>query len=286
VDYESFLDDELVSELLFIYLEDREVSKKAFAKYIFGIENDTFLKLFQYYGIWHLRTPKGKKLFHKAKNIINLKPFSKAMTAFECAIYKQRMMTLGTLLGKNEYAFTEFAKDRLGLSLSEFLVLKENCIQEVPLDEISKEYMNKISEFITEHKVQLRNNYLTYKRIIKGKYFSNTKNLTDFWIIYFKDRARLQNLCDVLKTDLEENHIPYRLFSKQILNLPINSFEMVLYFQKRKQTSVNMLIVNAMYRWLKDENRLQKLDESKYNSEFYYMDESTIEDNVRKLFIF
>ena len=45
-----------------------------------------------------------------------------------------------------------------------------------------------------------------------------------------------------------------------------------------------MLFVNAMYRWLKDENRMQKLEESKFNGEFYYMDEDKIEDDVRKLF--
>ena len=85
--------------------------------------------------------------------------------------------------------------------------------------------------------------------------------------------------------DLQNKHISYTVFSRYVLNYVLDAFGDVLYFQKRKKTSVNMLVVNAMYRWLKDENRLQKLEESKLNGEFYYMDEQRIEDDVRKLFI-
>ena len=45
-----------------------------------------------------------------------------------------------------------------------------------------------------------------------------------------------------------------------------------------------MLTVNAMYRWLNDKNRIQRLEQSKSTGEFYYIDENKIEDDVRKLF--
>ena len=104
-----------------------------------------------------------------AKKILSLKPFSKTMKALECVIYKKRMATLVEILGKERHSFEPFASDQLKLSLAEFLELKNNCIQEVPLDEISKKHMNKISEIICIKQIELRQAYEAYKKPIQGK---------------------------------------------------------------------------------------------------------------------
>jgi hypothetical protein len=112
------------------------------------------------------------------KNIMSLKPYTPAMIALECAIYKKKMMTLVTLLERCKCSLKEFARDKLNLNLPTFLALKKKCIQEVPLDESSKKHINKISEFLNIKITEQRLRYEAYNRQIKGKHFCFIRKLT------------------------------------------------------------------------------------------------------------
>jgi hypothetical protein len=94
----------------------------------------------------------------------------------------------------------------------------------------------------------------------------------------------MQHLFDAIKLNLSEKCISYTDFSKYVLNCTNSAFEDLIYFDKLKFKSANILSVNAIYKWLKDEKRLEKYKEAKFTGKFIYIDENDIEEYVQNMF--
>lgn len=168
---ESFLDDELIRELLIVYLRENGVKKCDFASLILKIHPTHLSGQFAAHCMWYNRSHLVKRLYHKIKKILSIKAYSPAMKAVEIDIFKQRMKSLINLLNSTKLSHEEFARKHLELSLTDFETLMNNCMQRIPLDNRSKEYMNIIAEFIAKERSEQAQRYDTFKRPIKGEYF-------------------------------------------------------------------------------------------------------------------
>ena len=78
--------------------------------------------------------------------------------------------------------------------------------------------------------------------------------------------------------------VPQVEFAYFVLNVPKRCIERILNFETNKATSMNVVHVNAIYRWLNDDNRLEKLNEAKKCGEFFYLTTDNIDESVLNYF--
>jgi hypothetical protein len=168
---EKFVDTELIKKLLLVFLNENKVTKTSFTKYILKININRFGNRLRGNTNWKNRTPTVKWFFNKIKKILNFNEYSRRMIAVESEIYEQRMQTLMNILGFSDDSFESFANKHLKISLSKFKTLRYHCLQKIPLDDVSKENMNIITEFIGDEQMALRQKFATYERRIKGKLY-------------------------------------------------------------------------------------------------------------------
>lgn len=91
-------------------------------------------------------------------------------------------------------------------------------------------------------------------------------------------------LFDELRTKLKANRISYTVFCKRILNCSQNTLHFLINFRGKYKKKSNILIVNEIFKWLKDKDRLNVYKESSKSDTFFNLDEKNIEKDVLKLF--
>jgi hypothetical protein len=91
-------------------------------------------------------------------------------------------------------------------------------------------------------------------------------------------------LLEKLKKSLFVNGVVHQKFCKNVLNCTSGAFHDLMYFRNFKYQTANLLFVNAISKWLKDEKRMEKLEESVLTGKFCYLDENDIEGDVINLF--
>ena len=98
----------------------------------------------------------------------------------------------------------------------------------------------------------------------------------------FADKKGLKQLFDCLKKKLSKYKVSQREFSQYVLNSSEKSFQRLLYMDTKGP--INLVYVNAIYGWLNDDDRLEKLNETKQSGEFFYLSADNIDKNVLKFF--
>lgn len=168
LDYETFLDTDLIRELSYVFLKEHGVKKTLFARHILKLIPSTFDNQMTECAIWESRIPKVKKNFHRLKVMISKKPYSEEMKKVESQIYKQRIETLIHSLKSSECTLEFFANNYLKISLSDFEKLMNDCLQMAPLDDNAKAVMNSITAFIIKKQRESRCINKDLKRKVKG----------------------------------------------------------------------------------------------------------------------
>lgn len=173
-DFESFLDTELIIDLIHVYLKQNNISQAKFANFVLQTPRTSF----NYYILddsllWQSRVSKAKIFFHKLNKILSVTPYTTEMKEIECKIYKQRIPTLIKYLEAANYSERDFAKDELEIPLAEFEKIKYDCMQEISLRLESKEHMRKIAEYISLKQFFMRQKRGNFLRTIKGNFFKN-----------------------------------------------------------------------------------------------------------------
>ena len=86
-----------------------------------------------------------------------------------------------------------------------------------------------------------------------------------------------------IKRNIFREKVSQLEFGLYVLNLSKKSTQMLFNFHKYRLTAVNVVFVNAIYRWLNDDDRLEKFIEDKQSGEFSFLTED-IDENVINYF--
>ena len=87
-----------------------------------------------------------------------------------------------------------------------------------------------------------------------------------------------------MRIQLRNYNIPFGEFCKHIINFSTRSFQKLIHFRCEFKRRSNVLMLNAISKWLKDEKKIEKYREAKRTGEFFYLNENDVENEVLELF--